>query len=210
MTQYSLLVLAGFGNLHGNIEVWDLAAKKLISNPKSPDTTHFDWCPNGEHILTATTAPRLRVGNGYVDLFWRTFLTLLLSSFLLSSKTSPLPTPLEWLRGPDPQRPVCVLLLFLDVRLSYPSVATFVHRYQIWHYTGTLLHESKVDKNSELWEAVWQNSVDGHFPEPKISYKPIASSIDAPAQPQGKVSISEEDSQNKKNVFFIAFVEMSL
>ncbi len=59
-------MLAGFGNLHGNVEVWDLAAKKLVSNPKSPDTTHFDWCPDGTHMLTATTAPRLRVGNGCV------------------------------------------------------------------------------------------------------------------------------------------------
>ncbi len=61
---FALLVLAGFGNLHGNIEIWDLQAKKLISNPKAPDSTSFEWSPDGEHILTATTAPRLRVGNG--------------------------------------------------------------------------------------------------------------------------------------------------
>ncbi len=60
----SLLVLAGFGNLHGNVEFWDVQNKKLISNPKCADSTYFEWCPDGMHVVTATTAPRLRVGNG--------------------------------------------------------------------------------------------------------------------------------------------------
>lgn len=25
----------------------------------------MEWCPDGEHFLTATTAPRLRIGNGF-------------------------------------------------------------------------------------------------------------------------------------------------
>lgn len=29
------------------------------------DVTFFQWSPDGEHILTATTAPRLRVSNGF-------------------------------------------------------------------------------------------------------------------------------------------------
>ena len=28
------------------------------------DTTYFEWCPDGEHFVTATCAPRLRVSNG--------------------------------------------------------------------------------------------------------------------------------------------------
>jgi uncharacterized protein with WD repeat len=28
------------------------------------DTTSFEWCPDGEHILTSTCSPRLRVANG--------------------------------------------------------------------------------------------------------------------------------------------------
>ncbi|KAK2180358.1 hypothetical protein NP493_446g01033 [Ridgeia piscesae] len=63
--QGNILCLAGFGNLHGNMELWDLKGKKLISNPNGSDSTYFEWCPDGEHMLTATTAPRLRVNNGY-------------------------------------------------------------------------------------------------------------------------------------------------
>ncbi|CAG2102410.1 unnamed protein product [Medioppia subpectinata] len=61
----NLVVLAGFGNLRGGVQVWDMKQKKLISHFKAPDTTLVDWAPDGRHIMTATTAPRLRVGNGF-------------------------------------------------------------------------------------------------------------------------------------------------
>ncbi|XP_074859840.1 eukaryotic translation initiation factor 2A isoform X3 [Carettochelys insculpta] len=60
-----ILVLAGFGNLRGQMEVWDVKNYKLISKPVASDSTYFAWCPDGEHFVTATCAPRLRVGNGY-------------------------------------------------------------------------------------------------------------------------------------------------
>ncbi|KAB0357499.1 hypothetical protein FD754_001655 [Muntiacus muntjak] len=60
-----ILVLAGFGNLRGQMEVWDVKKYKLISKPVASDSTYLAWCPDGEHILTATCAPRLRVNNGY-------------------------------------------------------------------------------------------------------------------------------------------------
>lgn len=41
--------------------------KNLLSFVQALDTTYFEWCPDGEHILTSTTAPRLREGNGSVD-----------------------------------------------------------------------------------------------------------------------------------------------
>ncbi len=53
-----------------------------------------------------------------------------------------------------------------------------------------LLHEYSVGKDVELWEAKWQDAADGSLPEPKISYKPVATTVDAPAQPQGKSDIS--------------------
>ena len=61
----NLVALAGFGNLRAGVQVWHIQQKKLISEFKAPDTTHIEWCPDGKHILTATTAPRLRVGNGF-------------------------------------------------------------------------------------------------------------------------------------------------
>ncbi|XP_023306373.2 eukaryotic translation initiation factor 2A [Lucilia cuprina] len=61
----NLVVLAGFGNLPGNVEIWDVSKKEKLANIKCPDTTHFEWNPNGEYFVTATTAPRLRIGNGF-------------------------------------------------------------------------------------------------------------------------------------------------
>ncbi|KAG7257894.1 hypothetical protein CRUP_007045 [Coryphaenoides rupestris] len=63
--QGHILVLAGFGNLRGQMEVWDVKKFKQVCKPQAPDSTHFSWCPDGEHIVTATCSPRLRVSNGY-------------------------------------------------------------------------------------------------------------------------------------------------
>lgn len=63
--QGHILVLAGFGNLRGQMEVWDVKKYKQVCKPQAPDSTHFSWSPDGEHIVTATCSPRLRVGNGF-------------------------------------------------------------------------------------------------------------------------------------------------
>lgn len=63
--QGHILVLAGFGNLQGQMEVWDVKKFKQVSKPQAPDATHFSWCPDGEHVVTATCSPRLRVSNGF-------------------------------------------------------------------------------------------------------------------------------------------------
>uniref|UniRef100_A0AAX7STF8 Eukaryotic translation initiation factor 2A n=1 Tax=Astatotilapia calliptera TaxID=8154 RepID=A0AAX7STF8_ASTCA len=63
--QGHILILAGFGNLRGQMEVWDVKNYKQVSKSQAPDATHFSWCPDGEHIVTATCSPRLRVSNGY-------------------------------------------------------------------------------------------------------------------------------------------------
>ncbi|XP_067647661.1 eukaryotic translation initiation factor 2A isoform X2 [Eurosta solidaginis] len=61
----NLLALAGFGNLPGNVEIWDIKKKEKLTNIKCPDTTYFEWNPNGAYFVAATTAPRLRIGNGF-------------------------------------------------------------------------------------------------------------------------------------------------
>ncbi|XP_058450447.1 eukaryotic translation initiation factor 2A [Malaya genurostris] len=61
----NMLVFGGFGNLPGYIEVWDLNLKKIITEHKAPDTTLLEWSPIGDTFLTATTAPRLRMSNGF-------------------------------------------------------------------------------------------------------------------------------------------------
>lgn len=64
--QGNLLALAGFGNLRGGIQIWDIKKKKMISKFMAAETTSMEWCPDGMHILTATTSPRLRVGNKFI------------------------------------------------------------------------------------------------------------------------------------------------
>lgn len=61
----NLLIFGGFGNLPGYIEIWDLNEKKQIVEHKAPDTTLLEWSPVGDVFLTATTAPRLRMSNGF-------------------------------------------------------------------------------------------------------------------------------------------------
>lgn len=65
----NVVCLAGFGNLAGRVEVWNLSANNRVPQElgviQADDTTYFEWSADGEHILTATTAPRLRVSNGY-------------------------------------------------------------------------------------------------------------------------------------------------
>ncbi|CAF0707346.1 unnamed protein product [Brachionus calyciflorus] len=67
--QGNLLCLAGFGNLRGRIELWNVSSSNKvpqeISAFQADDTTYFEWSPDGEHLMTATTAPRLRVSNGF-------------------------------------------------------------------------------------------------------------------------------------------------
>ena len=63
--QGSLLMLGGFGNLRGNIEIWDVKQTKSVANFEAPDSTEVKWSPDGQHILTATCAPRLRMSNGF-------------------------------------------------------------------------------------------------------------------------------------------------
>ncbi|XP_033637259.1 eukaryotic translation initiation factor 2A-like [Asterias rubens] len=63
--QGTVLCLAGFGNLRGKMEFWGRSSLKLVSKIQADDSTQFEWCPDGEHFLTATCSPRLRVGNGY-------------------------------------------------------------------------------------------------------------------------------------------------
>lgn len=61
----NLLILAGFGNLRGVVEIWDMTKKKQLTTLQAPDSTLLEWNPNGETFMTATCAPRLRIGNGF-------------------------------------------------------------------------------------------------------------------------------------------------
>jgi len=105
----NILIIGGFGNLRGNLELWDVNARKLISKCDAADTTLLEWAPDGVHFMTATTAPRLRIGNGY----------------------------------------------------------------KIWHYSGTLVHESLTPSGEELYDVMWKKYPLDAFKEPVISNEKV-------------------------------------
>lgn len=57
--------LAGFGNLNGEMEIWDMAIKKRIGVCKSNSASYCGWSPDDRKLITAILTPRLRVDNCY-------------------------------------------------------------------------------------------------------------------------------------------------
>lgn len=59
------VLVAGFGNLQGTVDVYDRQNKfTKITTFEASNTSVCEWSPCGRFILTATTSPRLRVDNG--------------------------------------------------------------------------------------------------------------------------------------------------
>ena len=59
------VLVAGFGNLTGQLDIYDLERDyKKICTIEASNASLCEWSPDGKHILTATTSPRLRVDNG--------------------------------------------------------------------------------------------------------------------------------------------------
>ncbi|KAG2733455.1 hypothetical protein G9P44_002980 [Scheffersomyces stipitis] len=59
------VLVAGFGNLQGTVDVYDRQNKfSKVVTFEAANTSVCEWSPCGRYILTATTSPRLRVDNG--------------------------------------------------------------------------------------------------------------------------------------------------
>jgi len=59
------MLLAGFGNLAGQMDVYDLEKDYTkVCTIEASNASVCEWSPDGKHILTATLSPRLRVDNG--------------------------------------------------------------------------------------------------------------------------------------------------
>lgn len=59
------VLVAGFGNLQGTVDIYDRQDKfKKVVSFEAANTSVCNWSPDGRYILTATTSPRLRVDNG--------------------------------------------------------------------------------------------------------------------------------------------------
>jgi len=59
------VLVAGFGNLQGQMDIYDRERNmNKIATIEASNASVCEWSPDGQHILTATTSPRLRVDNG--------------------------------------------------------------------------------------------------------------------------------------------------
>ena len=59
------VLVAGFGNLAGQMDIYDLEKDfTKFCTIEASGASVCEWSPDGTHILTATTSPRLRVDNG--------------------------------------------------------------------------------------------------------------------------------------------------
>lgn len=59
------VLVAGFGNLQGKVDVYDRQDRfSKVCTFEADNTSVCEWSPCGRFILTATTSPRLRVDNG--------------------------------------------------------------------------------------------------------------------------------------------------
>ncbi|RKO98864.1 hypothetical protein CXG81DRAFT_15343 [Caulochytrium protostelioides] len=59
-----LLALGGFGNLSGEIDIWDRTTLKKVSTFTASNASLCEWSPTGRHLLTAILYRRLKVDNG--------------------------------------------------------------------------------------------------------------------------------------------------
>lgn len=57
--------LAGFGNLNGEMDIWDMQTRTRVGICKSNSASHCEWSPDDRKLLTAILTPRLRVDNCY-------------------------------------------------------------------------------------------------------------------------------------------------
>jgi len=62
--QGRLIVLAGFGNLAGKIEIVDCRTLSKMCTIDAPNMSYCEWSLDGRFLLTATLSPWLRVDNG--------------------------------------------------------------------------------------------------------------------------------------------------
>ncbi|KAI0216692.1 hypothetical protein L0F63_005622 [Massospora cicadina] len=64
------LLLGGFGNLSGSLDVWDCQSLSKVCTVDGSGSAYCEWLPDGRHFLTATLSPRLRVDNGFKLWHW--------------------------------------------------------------------------------------------------------------------------------------------
>jgi translation initiation factor 2A len=61
--QGRLILLAGFENLAGKVDLFDGHSLTRMCTIDAPNTSWCEWSPDGRFLLTAALSPRLRADN---------------------------------------------------------------------------------------------------------------------------------------------------
>ncbi|KAI9208325.1 eukaryotic translation initiation factor eIF2A-domain-containing protein [Polychytrium aggregatum] len=62
--QGRLICIGGFGNLAGELDVWDRIGFKKLTTINATNSSSCQWSPDGRHIMTSTLYKRMKVDNG--------------------------------------------------------------------------------------------------------------------------------------------------
>ncbi|KAJ3331049.1 hypothetical protein HDU76_004216 [Blyttiomyces sp. JEL0837] len=58
------IAIGGFGNLAGDLDVWDRMNFKKLALIHAPNSSSCEWSPDGRYLMTSTLYKRLKVDNG--------------------------------------------------------------------------------------------------------------------------------------------------
>lgn len=102
------LMIAGFGNLAGEMDFYDIIRLKKIGSNVSHCATSFVWSPCSRYFMTASLAPRMNVDNGFKIFKYNGFGPILQQGFekAYDAVWRPAPVDLYPNRPPSPRRGV--------------------------------------------------------------------------------------------------------
>ncbi|KAK0703260.1 eukaryotic translation initiation factor eIF2A-domain-containing protein [Lasiosphaeria miniovina] len=148
------VLVAGFGNLAGQIDVYDLEKDhRKVTTIESGNPSVCTWSPDSRYILTATTSPRLRVDNG-VKLWHVTGGIMYNQEMVELYNVMWRPAPLESLPSGDALHPVpaphASALAYLDT-VKTPSKPAGVYRPPGARGTVTPLHFKREDEGGAAY-----------------------------------------------------------
>lgn len=58
-----LLLIGGFGNLKGEIDVWNLDSLEQVGKARSDCAIDIEYAPDGKHLMTSVIYARVKVDN---------------------------------------------------------------------------------------------------------------------------------------------------
>ncbi|KAL1800339.1 hypothetical protein ACET3X_000681 [Alternaria dauci] len=194
------VIVAGFGNLAGDMDIYDLEKNfAKVCHVKTSNSTYCEWSPDGQHILTATTSPRLRVDNGiriyHVSggLMYNEDMAELYHVVWRPQPTSmhPLTDPLTTIPTPHPSA-----LAYLSTQKT-PSKPAGAYRPPGARGTATPLHFKREDEGGAAYSNTGISSTNvgfaNGFGKPRRREVPGAEAADAlppGAAPGGGVSLT--------------------